>query len=204
LSGPRPGRTERDEMSDEIRIVETLSVKGEPDGATLWAIYEHAFRLLNERTPIHHGAWSEAAFREMLGDADFTKYLVYVGPDLVGACLITTALEKVPWINAVYYRKRFPQASASSRLYFLPVVVIDPAHQDLRRIGAKLLHEAVASLGDDGVLAVDYSETLRHSLPAFVKRSLRRDFQSEVLDRMVYQVFYYQQPGQSLTEGPRR
>jgi len=68
--------------------------------------------------------------------------------------------------------------------------VIDPKHQDLRRIGAKLLHEAVASLGSNAVLAVDFSETVRHSLPAFVNRSLRRDFQSEVLDRLVYQVFY--------------
>ncbi|UCF10149.1 MAG: hypothetical protein JSW65_00230 [Candidatus Bipolaricaulota bacterium] len=179
---------------DGIRIVETLTLHDGDNRAKLWSIYEQAFRQLNERTPIHHGAWNAESFDAMLLDPDFTKYLVYVQDQLVGACLITATLEKVPWINAAFYRQRFPEASAVGHLYFLPAVVIDPVHQDLRRIGAKLLHEAVTSLGEDGVLAVDYSETLRHSLPAFVQRSLRRDFQSEVLDRMVYQVFYYRQP----------
>jgi len=182
-------------MNEGIRVVEALTMREPADRKKLWLIYEQAFRGLNLRTPIHHGAWDRDAFEVMLADPDFTKYLVYTNDELVGACLITTALEKVPWINAGFYRRRFPEASSRGHLYFLPAVVIDPAHQDLRRIGARLLHEAVASLGEDGVLAVDYSETLRHSLPAFVKRSLRRDFQSEVLDRMVYQVFYYRQPG---------
>jgi ribosomal protein S18 acetylase RimI-like enzyme len=182
-------------MSEGIRVVEALTLHDAEARAKLWAIYEDAFQRLNERTPIHHGAWSRGSFDEMLLDADFTKFLVYVADELVGACLITATLEKVPWINADFYRRRFPDVAEAGKLFFLPAVVIDPVHQDLRRIGAKLLHEAVTSLGDDGVLAVDYSETLRHSLPAFVKRSLRRDFQSEVLDRMVYQVFYYRRPG---------
>jgi hypothetical protein len=182
-------------MSETIRVVEALTLHEADDRVKLWEIYRDAFERLNAQTPIHHGAWTPEAFDAMLMDEDFTKFLVYTGETLVGACLITTALEKVPWINASFYRARYPDAAAAGNLFFLPAVVIDPAHQDLRRIGAKLLHEAVASLGDEGVLAVDYSETLRHSLPAFVKRSLRRDFHSEVLDRMVYEVYYYRQPG---------
>jgi hypothetical protein len=72
--------------------------------------------------------------------------------------------------------------------------VIDPKHQDLRRIGAKLLQQAVTTLGGDAVLAVDYSETLRQSLPAFVTRGLGMTYKGEVLDRLVYQIFYYEDP----------
>lgn len=177
-------------MTDEIRVIESLVLKSVDDRSMLWAIYQHAFNELNERTPIHHGAWSEETFHAVLQDDDFTKYVVMVGHHLVGVCILTSNLEKIPWINPGFYYRRFPEAHAAGQLFFLPAVVIDPRHQDLRRIGAKLLHEAVASLGSSAVLAVDFSETVRHSLPAFVNRSLRRDFQSEVLDRLVYQVFY--------------
>ncbi len=177
-------------MESEIRIIESFVLKSKDDRSMLWSIYQHGFRELNKRTPIHHGAWDEHAFHDVLQDDDFTKYVVMIDHDLVGVCILTAHLEKIPWINAGFYYERFPEAHRDDQLFFLPAVVIDPKHQDLRRIGAKLLHEAVASLGQHAVLAVDYSETVRHSLPAFVNRSLRRDFQSEVLDRLVYQVFY--------------
>jgi len=177
-------------MDHEIRVIESLVLKKDSDRSMLWTIYQRGFNELNKRTPIHHGAWDEQEFHVVLQDDDFTKYVVMVGHDLVGVCILTTNLEKIPWINPGYYYERFPEAHAAEQLFFLPAVVIDPKHQDLRRIGAKLLHEAVASLGPKAVLAVDYSETVRHSFPAFVNRSLRRDFQSEVLDRLVYQVFY--------------
>ncbi|MBU0595544.1 hypothetical protein KJ567_02520, partial [Candidatus Bipolaricaulota bacterium] len=83
---------------------------------------------------------------------------------------------------------------SAGRIYFLPAVVIDPKHQDLRRIGAKLLQEALITLGQDAVLAVDYSEMLRQSLPAFVSRGLGISFKEEILDRLVYQIFYYNAP----------
>ncbi|MBN1859323.1 hypothetical protein JW848_08980 [Candidatus Bipolaricaulota bacterium] len=177
-------------MSEEIRVIESLVLKHEADRAMLWRIYQHGFSELNKRTPIHHGAWDEPTFHGVLQDEDFTKYVVMVDQDLAGVCILTANLGKIPWINAAFYHQRFPEAYAAGQLFFLPAVVIDPKHQDLRRIGAMLLHEAVAPLGSNAVLAVDFCETLRQSLPAFVNRSLRRDFQSEVLDRLVYQVFY--------------
>lgn len=42
------------------------------------------------------------------------------------------------------------------------------------------------------MLAVDYSETLRHSLPPFVRRGLGWVFKREILDRLVYQIFCYE------------
>jgi len=181
-------------MPDEIRIVETHSVDGEQARLRLWSIYRHAFERLNRRTPIHHGGFSVAQFEAVLQDSDFVKFLVHVGEELAGVTLLTHELEKVPWVNAPYFERRYPERFAAGKIYFLPAVVIDPKHQDLRRIGAKLLQTALATLGRDAVLAVDYSETLRQSLPAFVTRGLGITFNEEILDRLVYQIFYYEDP----------
>jgi len=181
-------------MDKEIRIIETLAVDDAASRLRLWSIYRHAFERLNQRTPIHHGGFSVGQFEAVLQDPDFEKFLVYVGEELVGVTLLTNALEKIPWINAPYFAHRYPERFASGKIYFLPAVVIDPAFQDLRRIGAKLLQTALATLGEDSVLAVDYSETLRQSLPAFVTRGLGISFKEEVLDRLIYQIFYYRTP----------
>ena len=181
-------------MSDEIRIVETFEVDDAEARLRLWSIYRDAFERLNERTPIHHGGFSVAQFEAIMQDPDFRKYLVYVGDDLAGVTLLTHELTKVPWLNAPYFEHRYPNRYRAGKIFFLPAVVIDPQHQDLRRIGAKLLQQAVTTLGEDAVLAVDYSETLRQSLPAFVSRGLGITFREEILDRLVYQIFYYHNP----------
>ena len=181
-------------MDREIRIVETSVLENADSRLRLWSIYRGAFERLNERTPIHHGGFSVAQFEAVLQDEDFQKFLVYVGDDLVGVTLLTNVLDKIPWVNARYFQRRYPERFSAGRIYFLPAVVIDPEHQDLRRIGAKLLQEALITLGEDAVLAVDYSEMLRQSLPAFVSRGLGISFKEEVLDRLVYQIFYYEDP----------
>jgi hypothetical protein len=181
-------------MDDGIRIVETYVVRSEAERATLWEIYRGAFERLNQRTPIHHGGFREQPFHQILQDEEFTKFLVYVGSELVGVTLITHRLHKIPWINPEYFERRYPERSRAGKIFFLPAVVIDPRHQDLRMIGAKLLQQALTTLGEDAVLAVDYSETLRQSLPAFVGRSFGRTFKGEILDRLVYQIFYYEDP----------
>lgn len=177
-----------------IRIVETLVVRSERERALLWEIYRDAFERLNQRTPIHHGGYDVERFDEILQDEDFTKFLVYADNDLAGVTLLTRCLEKIPWINPGYFRAQYPQRASEGKIYFLPAVVIDPRHQDLRMIGAKLLQQALTTLGEDAVLAVDYSETLRHSLPAFVGRGFGRAYKGEILDRLVYQIFYYEDP----------
>jgi len=181
-------------MSDDIRIVETLIVHEPTERARLWTIYKGAFERLNERTPIHHGGYDEAGFDAVLLDEEFTKFLVYIREDLVGVTLLTNVLTKIPWVNAGYFETNYPERTRAGKLFFLPAVVIDPRHQDLRRIGGRLLQQALTTLGEDAVLAVDYSDTLRHSLPAFVQRGLGRAFKGEILDRLVYQIFYYEDP----------
>jgi len=181
-------------MDEEIRIVKTLIVH---DGSTrerLRSIYRVAFDEVNDRTPIHHGSYSDAEFDALLRDEDFTKYLVYADTRLIGLTLMTNILAKVPWVNAAYFAQRYPNRYRDRLIYFLPAVVIDPDYQDLRRIGAKLLQQTVTPLAEDAVLAVDYSETLRRSLPDFVRRGLGRTFQGDILDRLTYQAFYYHTP----------
>jgi len=181
-------------MEDTIRIIETLVIHDEAERARLWSIYKAAFERLNRRTPIHHGGFSKSQFDAVLLDEDFTKFLVYADGELAGVTLITNVLEKIPWVNVGYFEDHYPERSASGDIYFLPAVVIDPKHQDLRLIGAKLLQQALTTLGESVVMAVDYSETLRHNLPAFVRRGLGRAFKGEILDRLVYQIFYYEDP----------
>lgn len=181
-------------MEEPVRIQQSSVVDTESARNRLWSIYRSAFERLNQRTPIHHGGFSAAQFETVLLDPDFEKFLVYVGEELVGVTLLTHVLEKIPWVNAAYFARRYPERFGAGKIYFLPAVVIDPKHQDLRRVGAKLLQQALAALGRDSVLAVDYSETLRQSLPAFVSRGMGITFKEEVLDRLVYQIFYYEDP----------
>ena len=79
-------------------------------------------------------------------------------------------------------------------MYSLPAVAINPKHHDLRRVGARLLQEALITLGRDSVLAVDYSEMLRQSLPAFASRDPDIASKEEILDRLVHQILYYDDP----------
>jgi len=181
-------------MEDNIRIIETLVMHDESERTRLWDIYNAAFERLNRRTPIHHGGFDENQFHAVLMDEDFTKFLVYADGELAGITLITNVLSKIPWVNVGYFEDQYPNRSASGDIYFLPAVVIDPKHQDLRLIGAKLLQQSLTTMGENVVMAVDYSETLRHSLPAFVRRGLGRAFKGEILDRLVYQIFYYEDP----------
>lgn len=181
-------------MESNIRIVETLVVREEGERQRLWGIYRDAFERLNRRTPIHHGGFDSSQFDAAMLDEDFTKFLVYADNELAGVTLITNVLAKIPWVNVGYFEDHYPNRSRDGDIYFLPAVVIDPKHQDLRLIGAKLLQQSLTTLGENVVLAVDYSETLRHSLPAFVRRGLGREFKGEILDRLVYQIFYYDDP----------
>ncbi|GAG35189.1 unnamed protein product, partial [marine sediment metagenome] len=146
-------------MEHNIRIIETLVVHEEQARKRLWDIYRNAFERLNQRTPIHHGGYDSSQFDAVLLDEDFTKFLVYTDDELVGATLITNVLTKIPWVNTAYFEDHYPNRSRDGKIYFLPAVVIDPKHQDLRLIGAKLLQQALTTLGEDAVLAVDYSET---------------------------------------------
>jgi len=152
-------------VDDGVQIVRTLVVAEAKARLRLWSTYRQAFERLNERTPIHHGGLSVAQFEAIMQNEDVQKHLVFVGSELVGVALLTNVLEKIPWVNAPYFEQRYPNRFRDGKIFLLPAVVIDPQHQDLRRIGAKLLQQAVTALGEDAVLAVDYSETLRQSLP---------------------------------------
>jgi len=108
--------------------------------------------------------------------------------------LLTNVLEKIPWVNAPYFKRRYPERFEAAKIYFLPTVVIDPKHQDLRRIGAKgRRHSSLSGR------VVSWPSTTRRrsarasrhsSAAAWASRSRKR-----ILDRLVYQIFYYDDPG---------
>ncbi len=133
-------------MESNIRIIETLVVREEAERTQLWGIYKDAFERLNRRTPIHHGGYDAGEFDAVLLDEDFTKFLVYADDELAGVTLITNVLAKIPWVNAGYFEDEYPNRSRDKAIYFLPAVVIDPKHQDLRLIGAKLLQQSLTTL----------------------------------------------------------
>gem|GEM_PF-1846771 len=103
-------------MEDGIRIVETLVIRDEAARNRLWSIYKGAFERLNERTPIHHGAFSAEEFDTILQDEDFNKFLVYAEDELVGVTLITNNLRKIPWVNVGYFQSRYPKRSRDNQI----------------------------------------------------------------------------------------
>ncbi|MFO8034968.1 MAG: hypothetical protein R6U88_07450 [Candidatus Bipolaricaulota bacterium] len=184
-----PGMAEQAQQA--IRVLHRDTVEKPDEAERCWEIYRSAFAPLACRTPMPHGSYTREQFDQLLLDRDFAKYVAYVGGSLAGLCVITTVLEKVPWVNPDYYRHRYPELYEKGRVFYLPAVVIDPEHQDWRRVGAMLLSESVSSLGEEGVLAVDYSENLRSGLASFVSRALGRDYHQETLERQVYAAYAY-------------
>lgn len=95
-------------MSEDIRVIEALVLREEEHRRNLWTIYEAAFQQLNERTPIRHGGYTEQQFNAILQDEDLGEFLVYVGESPVGTALLTNVLSKIPWVNAAYFEKMYP------------------------------------------------------------------------------------------------
>ncbi len=187
------------EYSQEaITVVRRDRVEEPQEAVRCWQIYRGAFAPLADRTPMRHGSYTREQFDRLLLDADFSKYVAYAGDVVAGLCLITAVLGKVPWVNASYYQQRYPDLYEKGKVFYLPAVVIDPEHQDWRRIGALLLAETLGSLGEEGVLAVDYSENLRSGLAGFVSRALGRSYHQEILERQIYAAYAYTEPDGSI------
>lgn len=184
-------------MARKIEVREKAVVEDAGEVDRLWSIYDAAFTPLLAATPMRHGSYSRPEFEEILRDPDFRKHLAYVEGDLAGLCVITTRLDKIPWISHRYYAQRFPDLAARGKVFFLAGVVIHPTYQNERRVGAVLLGRAVRSLGDEGVLCADYSENLRSGLRPFVERTLGRSAVEEVLDRQVFASYVYRKKSRS-------
>jgi len=185
-------------MPVQLKVERRVAVEGPEEVAQLWQIYRTAFAPLATATPMRHGSYAQVQFEEVLADPEFLKFLVYADGVLAGLCLVTANLDKVPWVNPHYFTHRYPKLVEQRKLYYLPAVVVDPAYQDARRVGAVLLAESVRGLDPDGLLVVDYSDKLRAAIPAFVERALGADVEEEILDRQVFASYAYkrtQAPG---------
>ncbi len=185
------------EMARRIEVREKAVIDDAAEVGQLWSVYDAAFSPLVSATPMRHGSYARPEFEGLLRDPDFRKYIAYVEGSVAGLCVITTALEKIPWISHPYYAHRFADLAARGKVFFLTGVVIHPAYQNERRVGAILLAKAVRSLGEDGVLCADYSENLRSGLRPFVERTLRRSAVEEVLDRQVFVAYAYRKKSRS-------
>ncbi len=178
-------------MTRKIEVQEKALVEDAAEMDRLWSIYNAAFAPLIVAAPMRHGSYTRPEFEALLRDPDFRKYVAYVGGTVAGLCVITTRLDKIPWVSAPYYAHRFPDLAARGRVFFLTGVIVDPAYQTTQRVGAVLLAQAVRSLGEDGVLCADYSENLRSGLRKFVERTLGRAGVEEVLDRQAFVAYAY-------------
>lgn len=181
------------EVAQRIEVQEKAVIADAAEVDRLWSIYRAAFTPLATATPMRHGSYTRPQFEELLRDPDFRKYVAYVNGNAAGLCVITTALEKIPWISPPYYAQRFAELAARGEVFFLTGVVIDPRYQNAQRVGAVLLATAIRSLGEEGVLCADYSENLRSSLRPFVERALGRAGVAEVLDRQVFIAYRYRE-----------
>lgn len=179
------------QMAQRIEVREMGRIEDSAERHRLWSIYEAAFAPLQVATPMRHGSYTRPEFEALLDDPDFRKYVARVGGILVGLCVITTRLDKIPWVSSSYYAHRFPDLTARGKVFFLTGVIVDPAYQTAQRVGAVLLAKAVRSLGDEGVLCADYSENLRSGLRPFVERTLGQAAVEEVLDRQVFVAYSY-------------
>ncbi len=184
-------------MAGKIEVREKAVIDDAEEVDRLWSVYRAAFTPLAAATPMRHGSYERPEFEALLRDPDFRKHVAYVNGEVAGLCVITTALEKIPWISHLYYAHQFAELAARGKVFFLTGVVIDPQHQNTQRVGAVLLAKAVRSLGEEGVLCADYSENLRSGLRPFVERTLGRAGVEEVLDRQVFVAYSYRKKSRS-------
>jgi hypothetical protein len=124
----------------------------------LWEIYAQSFHELRERSPVRQ-YFNRQEFGEALLGRHSRKFLLWDKGAVIGLGIATNDLDQVPWLNAHFYRTRFPEAVASKRLWYIEAVAIPKGLRGGRAALTLLraMFEKWDELGDVGAFDFDSS-----------------------------------------------
>lgn len=144
--------------------------------ATLWRIYQQAFRKAAVESVQDQMCYTEATLTEALADEDYAKFVVYRGEEAIGFGLVTNDMDKarVAYVNPGYLADKFPEEYAAKCLYYFTAIAVLP---ELQGTGSFFLSMATAMTVyiDErrGTVVFDYSLETSPKLPAMLQRAIQ-------------------------------
>ena len=165
----------------------------------LGKIYQEAFAIFSLRTPCLQNYHPEE-FQDVLKDREIIKLISYIDGEPVGMALITSNLNKVPWINKSFYTHNFPEHYRKGMLFYVKSILVTPRLQDVlageekTRIITKLIKLIETFLPEDSIFCYDCSSELNEWFTDFLVKTtpsvhpLGLDWRKGI-DRQVYFAF---------------
>lgn len=94
----------------------------------LYPIYESAFRVLNQH-PCRQGLNPDEFYAVMTEEEESAKLIYRVDGEVSTLLIFGDDLSKYPWINAPYYKSKFPEEYDGKQIMYFPALCTDPKKQ---------------------------------------------------------------------------
>lgn len=90
----------------------------------LWAIYQKPFERLSDSHPINSG-FDKAEFLKILKDPEAVKAIYREKGEITTLALFVNNLEHCSWLDARYYKSKYPEALETDNHFIFPGIVTD-------------------------------------------------------------------------------
>ncbi|HSW99847.1 MAG TPA: hypothetical protein VLH38_02310 [Patescibacteria group bacterium] len=142
---------------DPARIKNGASMQteiGPGEAARMRRFYDAAYKVLNEH-PCNQGLDTDQFFEMITNQPWVTKIVNSSGGEAVALCLLSSKLDELDWINAEYYKERYPEKAANDQIVWFPGVAADPERPEKHNLQAMAdLITEIAVKGDNEILVV--------------------------------------------------
>ncbi len=118
---------------------------GPEDAQHMLGFYEEAYKVLNDH-PCEQGLNPQEFMHMMTEDESVAKIVNKVDGKIVALCLLDNNLEKLSWVNAEYYKNRYPSKTATKQVMWFPGLAADPSSE----VGSntQTMVDLIAELGE--------------------------------------------------------
>jgi len=172
---------ERSKQGDKVIEITTREiVVDEKERRELIRIYCSAFDALAESSPVRQ-SYDKDELIHVLLDSEIDKTIAYHRGKIMGFSMISGNLDKVPWANKEYYKKKFPKYYERGAIYYVKGISVDPKIQNKRfgAIGQKAFSEILKNTEsdrypDDSVFCFDCSMSVNGWMSGFVDKTLNK------------------------------
>jgi hypothetical protein len=162
---------------------------------SLFPTYVDAWEPLLMHAAARH-VLSQEEFAAEMTDERIEKYVVWGEGRALALTTLTTDMTAIPWINALYYEARYPDAAARNALFYLGYTLVDRFHR--RSSALLLMADRINRRVQDasGVVGFDICDfNNAHGIGRRVARLFSASNQIEPLDTQSYYAADYRGVG---------
>ncbi len=184
----------------EERVLKTQVISDPVLQLKIWETYKNSFANTDDYCAQDQICYDEKTMKEALLDTDYWKFVLFLGDEPIGLCLMTSNLVKarIAYCNDRFLTRKYPNYVSAGRLYYVTAICVLPDMQK-RGKGIELLKTVCQHIFDyKAMVAYDYSENKNSSLTGlitYVGKKLGWEIIEVPLDRQCYTSLYYQHDG---------